>query len=87
MGYALRHVADLGALFTEFRRVLKPGGRILILEISRPQSRVAFFLMGLYMAGSCSFSRASSRPARRGAADADLLGDRRAPSVCRRKPS
>ena len=49
MGYALRHVEDLGALFTEFRRVLKPGGRILILEISRPKSQFAFFLMKLYM--------------------------------------
>ncbi len=49
MGYALRHVADLGVLFAEFRRVLKPGGRILILEISRPKSRLAFFLMKIYM--------------------------------------
>ena len=37
MGYALRHVADLRALFTEYARVLKPGGKVLILEITRPQ--------------------------------------------------
>jgi demethylmenaquinone methyltransferase/2-methoxy-6-polyprenyl-1,4-benzoquinol methylase len=36
MGYALRHVEDLGIAFREYRRVLKPGGRLLILEISRP---------------------------------------------------
>jgi len=49
MGYALRHVEDLGVLFREFRRVLKPGGRVLVMEISRPESRVAFALAGLYM--------------------------------------
>ncbi|HZH45535.1 MAG TPA: class I SAM-dependent methyltransferase [Roseococcus sp.] len=41
MGYALRHVGDLGALFGEFRRVLRPGGRVLLLEIARPEGRVA----------------------------------------------
>jgi len=49
MGYALRHVADLRQLFSEFRRVLKPGGRILILEITRPPNRLAFHLMRFYM--------------------------------------
>jgi demethylmenaquinone methyltransferase/2-methoxy-6-polyprenyl-1,4-benzoquinol methylase len=38
MGYALRHVADLGVAFRECRRVLKPGGRVLILEITLPRS-------------------------------------------------
>jgi demethylmenaquinone methyltransferase/2-methoxy-6-polyprenyl-1,4-benzoquinol methylase len=38
MGYALRHVADLRALFEEYRRVLKPGGRLLLLEITPPAS-------------------------------------------------
>lgn len=49
MGYALRHVEDLGMLFREFRRVLKPGGRMLIMEISRPQSRVGFALARFYI--------------------------------------
>ena len=49
MGYALRHVEDLGVLFQEFRRVLKPGGRILIMEISRPQSRLGFALARFYI--------------------------------------
>lgn len=38
MGYGLRHVADLHKLFDEYRRVLKPGGRLLILEITQPKS-------------------------------------------------
>src|ERR1700722_13472258 len=39
MGYALRHVSDLGATFQEFLRVLRPGGVLLLLEICRPDSR------------------------------------------------
>lgn len=49
MGYALRHVEDLHVLFAEFRRVLKPNGTVVILEISRPRSRFAFFFLKIYM--------------------------------------
>jgi demethylmenaquinone methyltransferase / 2-methoxy-6-polyprenyl-1,4-benzoquinol methylase len=49
MGYALRHVEDLRKLFGEFRRVLKPDGRVLILEITRPKNPVALPLMRFYM--------------------------------------
>jgi len=49
MSYALRHVEDLIALFSEFNRVLKPGGRVLVLEISRPASRHAFAVGEWYM--------------------------------------
>ena len=38
MGYALRHVTDLTLTFKEYLRVLKPGGQLLILEISWPES-------------------------------------------------
>jgi demethylmenaquinone methyltransferase/2-methoxy-6-polyprenyl-1,4-benzoquinol methylase len=49
MGYALRHVPDLFAAFREYHRVLRPGGRVLILEISRPASRLGLGLARLYL--------------------------------------
>lgn len=36
MGYMLRHVDDLRAAFREARRVLKPLGRIVVLEVTAP---------------------------------------------------
>ncbi len=51
MGYALRHVADLKAAFSEYLRVLKPGGNILLLEITRPENKIALALMKIYMKG------------------------------------
>lgn len=49
MGYALRHVEDLRRLFGEFHRVLRGGGRVLILEITKPGSRPGCRLMKFYM--------------------------------------
>lgn len=49
MGYALRHLSDLSAAFAEFHRVLKPGGRLLVLEITRPQGRWAALALKTYM--------------------------------------
>jgi demethylmenaquinone methyltransferase/2-methoxy-6-polyprenyl-1,4-benzoquinol methylase len=51
MGYALRHIVDVGAAFAEFRRVLRPGGRLLVLEISKPAGRVGSALLKTYMRG------------------------------------
>jgi len=48
MGYALRHVSDLRTTFEEFRRVLRPGGRVLILEVTKPANRVGAFLFRVY---------------------------------------
>ncbi len=49
MGYALRHVADLKATFREYHRVLKPGGKLLILEITPPRSRLSHRALSLYL--------------------------------------
>lgn len=49
MGYALRHVADLRVAFAEYARVLKPGGRLLLLEITRPRSKLAYYPLKLYL--------------------------------------
>jgi demethylmenaquinone methyltransferase/2-methoxy-6-polyprenyl-1,4-benzoquinol methylase len=49
MGFALRHVADLSATFREYRRLLKPGGKVLILEITPPRSRLAFHMLKIYL--------------------------------------
>ncbi|MDA8383447.1 MAG: class I SAM-dependent methyltransferase [Betaproteobacteria bacterium] len=49
MGYALRHISDLSMAFAEFYRVLKPGGRICILEITRPEGRLHTFCLKLYL--------------------------------------
>jgi len=49
MGYALRHIADVGAAFAEFNRVLRPGGRLLVLEITRPNGAVPTALLKGYM--------------------------------------
>jgi demethylmenaquinone methyltransferase/2-methoxy-6-polyprenyl-1,4-benzoquinol methylase len=51
MGYALRHVADLRVLFTEYARVLKPGGKVLLLEITRPEHVVSRGLLRVYLRG------------------------------------
>jgi demethylmenaquinone methyltransferase/2-methoxy-6-polyprenyl-1,4-benzoquinol methylase len=43
-GYALRNFTELGAVFHEFGRIVRPGGRISLLEVSEPES-------GLLLAG------------------------------------
>ncbi len=48
MGYALRHVADLNRAFAEYHRVLRPGGRLLVLEISRPRTSFGLLCARLY---------------------------------------
>jgi demethylmenaquinone methyltransferase / 2-methoxy-6-polyprenyl-1,4-benzoquinol methylase len=49
MGYALRHVADLEAVFREALQVLRPGGTIVLLEISAPRKRLSRAFAGLFI--------------------------------------
>ncbi len=65
MGYALRHAADLTATFREFARVLRPGGRVLLLEIRRPEGRLPRLLARAYLGAAVP---ALSRLARGGQA-------------------
>ena len=51
MGYALRHIGDLSVAFAEFERVLKPGGRLCILEITQAQKPLGRWLLKIYMRG------------------------------------
>ena len=51
MGYALRHVGDFEMAAREFFRVLKPGGTVCVLEITRPQGRFRSLLLKTYMRG------------------------------------
>lgn len=70
MGYALRHVADLRATFAQYRRVLRPGGRLLVLEITRPASRLAHRLLGFHLGRVVP---ALARLGRRGAEASELM--------------
>ena len=51
MGYALRHISDLSVAFREFNRVMKPGAKLCILEITCPESRLGRILLKAYMKG------------------------------------
>lgn len=47
-GFALRNVVGLGEFFTELARVVRPGGRIALLDASRPDNVVLRAGHGLY---------------------------------------
>lgn len=47
-GFALRNFVDLGAAFAESARVLRPGGRIALLEVDRPASTLLRLGHGFY---------------------------------------
>jgi demethylmenaquinone methyltransferase/2-methoxy-6-polyprenyl-1,4-benzoquinol methylase len=55
MGYALRHVGDLDQAFGEYFRVLRPGGRVCIMEISRPDGRLGRLALRAYIRGVVPF--------------------------------
>jgi demethylmenaquinone methyltransferase / 2-methoxy-6-polyprenyl-1,4-benzoquinol methylase len=51
IGFALRHFADLDRVFAGCARLLRPNGRLLILEITAPQSRLRRAMLAAYMGG------------------------------------
>jgi demethylmenaquinone methyltransferase/2-methoxy-6-polyprenyl-1,4-benzoquinol methylase len=50
-GFGLRNFPDLAAALAEMRRVLRPGGRALSLEVSRPTNLVIFAGFKLFFYG------------------------------------
>jgi demethylmenaquinone methyltransferase/2-methoxy-6-polyprenyl-1,4-benzoquinol methylase len=51
MGYALRHISDLAVAFSEFHRVLRPGARLCLLEITLPPGAFARTLLRAWLKG------------------------------------
>jgi demethylmenaquinone methyltransferase/2-methoxy-6-polyprenyl-1,4-benzoquinol methylase len=49
LGYALRHLSDLALVFREFARVLRPGGTLCVLELTRPTSALGLAALRLYL--------------------------------------
>jgi demethylmenaquinone methyltransferase/2-methoxy-6-polyprenyl-1,4-benzoquinol methylase len=47
-GFALRNFASLPPFFAELARVVKPGGRVALLEVAEPPNRLLRFGHGLY---------------------------------------
>ena len=51
LGYALRHISDLDQAFAEFYRVLRPGGRVCLLEITLPEGKMSRALLRAWLGG------------------------------------
>jgi demethylmenaquinone methyltransferase/2-methoxy-6-polyprenyl-1,4-benzoquinol methylase len=51
MGYALRHLNDLSTAFAEFYRVVRPGGRLCVLEMTLPTSTLQRAILKTWLGG------------------------------------
>jgi demethylmenaquinone methyltransferase/2-methoxy-6-polyprenyl-1,4-benzoquinol methylase len=49
VAYGLRNVAHLAGCIEEIRRVLRPGGRLIVLEFGKPRNRLASWLYFAYL--------------------------------------
>ncbi|MCX7919138.1 MAG: bifunctional demethylmenaquinone methyltransferase/2-methoxy-6-polyprenyl-1,4-benzoquinol methylase UbiE [bacterium] len=49
IAFGLRNISDLAKLFNEIRRVTKPGGKIVALELTRPKNRVIYLFYYVYL--------------------------------------
>jgi demethylmenaquinone methyltransferase/2-methoxy-6-polyprenyl-1,4-benzoquinol methylase len=48
IAYGARNIPDLDALFEEMARVIRPGGRLVCLEIAQPKGRLSATFYGLW---------------------------------------
>ena len=48
-GYMLRNVTDILKAVSEMHRVLAPGGKVVVAELSKPKNRVVRFFYNIYM--------------------------------------
>ena len=47
-GFALRNFVDLGGFFDELGRVVRPGGRVALLDVAEPENRLLHWGHGIY---------------------------------------
>ena len=62
VAFGVRNFGDLGAGLRELARTIKPGGKVVILEFSRPRNRVFRALYEFYSYKILGWCRATSGP-------------------------